>query len=197
MRTRFLCILGLAATCGGAVFAQGPAHAVTLMGTVSFQLPTGGAPTVKSIPFNNKAILEAVFALTGTTSNVTSVKDLDLAMNDTTHEIDAVVKSTGAEYLQLAETGTDSVELGPIEAQGKKTTLDTEIQSDYIVKVIVGSTGELTVCGLQSHTKLTGPNVDAINGSFSGGTPSNELVQGEISCSFKTSKKTYDVTVSQ
>ncbi|HEX4086636.1 MAG TPA: hypothetical protein VHY22_17115 [Chthoniobacteraceae bacterium] len=191
MRTRFLCILGLAATCGGALFAQGPAHAVTLMGTITYEIP-GSA--VKSSAFTNASILKGVFAISGTTGGVTSVKDLDLAMNDTTQEIDVVVKSTGAFYTRLAVTGSNSIVLGAIEAQGKKTTLDTEVQTDFEVTVDDGDESETTVCNLLTHTTLANSSVTAINGSFSGGTPSDQPVQGEITCRFKTTKKTYDVT---
>jgi hypothetical protein len=178
----------LIAALGSAAF--GGAHAVKVTGAVSFQDPFSATSTVKTKPYTNAKILSDVLLVSGTSGAGLKTSDLDIAMDDTTYEMDVIVKSTQKVFFTLAQTGTSPKIFGPIEQAGLKTDMQSHIQSSYLLKVLAG---EVAVCGLRANVTLSGADVVAINGSFMGGTESTEAVQGQLIGGFKTTKKTYTV----
>jgi hypothetical protein len=192
MRSRSLCIFVLVALCGAA-YGQGRSHAVNIMGVIYYQVPGHAAPTIGTAPFNKEDVLKTVYSVTGTASGVSSVTDLDLVVNDETNAMDVITRKNATLVFELAQTGSNSVTLGPIYLRSKSLNLASLVQTDYEVKSESQGLQLTCYCNLHSHIYYSGADVQAINAYFRGGSVAGEAIQFEVIGHMRTTGKVYDV----
>lgn len=197
MKIRVLLLSVLAGILGTAASqAATPCHAVSVSG--AFTIQTDDPTIAKTISFNNASIFKGAIALTDTS---TKASELDLVITDDAQTFEVIRKADSSLYYSLAATGTGSLPYGQVVQTTKKastTTLarsDVELKLPYTVKGVSGGFLADTFVVLVSHTTENNQSdITKITGSFVGGAYMNVTPQAFIQGSYKTGKKTYQVT---